>query len=62
VTVSPDLNRLREVFENLLYPEIAGHDRKNRARLLREASKEAFDFLEWVEMLAALVLVVSITR
>ena len=35
---------------------------EDRARLLQEASKEPFDFLEWVGILAALIFVVSFTR
>ena len=62
VTVSPDMDQLKKFVENLLYPELLAHDRKDRARLLQEASKEPFDLLEWAGMLAALVLVVSITR
>ena len=62
VTVSPDMDQLKEFVVNLLYPELRAHDRKDRARLLQEASKEPFDFLEWAGMLAALVFVVSITR
>jgi len=56
------MDRLRELIENLLYPELRAHGRKERARLLQEASKEPLDFLEWVGILAALVLVVSFTR
>lgn len=56
------IDRLRELMENLLYPELLAYGRQDRARLLKEASKEPFDFLEWVGILAALVLVVSFTR
>jgi hypothetical protein len=56
------MEQLKELFENLLYPELRTYGRKDRARLLQEASKEPFDFLEWAGMLAALVLVVSVTR
>ena len=56
------MDQLKEFVEKLLYPELRAHDRKDRARLLQEASKEPFDFLEWAGMLAALVFVVSITR
>ncbi|MBX9592419.1 MAG: hypothetical protein K2X43_24290 [Hyphomonadaceae bacterium] len=56
------MEQLKEFFENLLYPELRAYDRKDRARLLQEASKEPFDFLEWAGMLGALVLVVSVTR
>ena len=62
VIAGPNVDRLRELIENLLYPELQAHARKDRARLLHEASKEPFDFLEWVGMLAALVVVVSLTR
>ena len=48
--------------ENLLYPELLAYGRRDRARLLKEASKEPYDFLEWIGILAALVLVVSFTR
>jgi hypothetical protein len=46
----------------VLYPELLTYGRRDRDRLLKEASKEPYDFLEWVGMLSALVLVVSITR
>ena len=62
MTAGPNMDRLKELIENLLYPELRAHGRKDRARLLQEASKEPFDFLEWAGMLTALVLVVSITR
>lgn len=51
------MEKLKELFEDLLNPELRAHDHKNRARLLQEASKEPFDFLEWAGMLAALVFV-----
>jgi hypothetical protein len=56
------MEQLKELFENLLYPELRAHGRRDRARLLQEASKEPFDFLEWAGMLTALVLVVGVTR
>ena len=62
MTAQPNMDRLRELIENLLYPELQAYGRKDRARLLEEASKVPFDFLEWVGILAALVLVVSFTR
>jgi hypothetical protein len=62
VTAGPNMDRLRELMENLLYPELQAYARKDRARLLQQASKEPLDFLEWVGILAALVLVVSFTR
>lgn len=57
-----NIERLRELIENVLYPELLAYGRKDRARLLREASKEPYDFLEWVGILASLVFVVSFTR
>ena len=57
-----NIERLRELIENVLYPELLTYGRRDRARLLQEASKEPLDFLEWVGILAALVLVVSFTR
>ena len=56
------MDPVRELIENLLFPELRAHGRKERARLLQEASKEPLDFLEWVGILAGLVLVVSFTR
>jgi hypothetical protein len=57
-----NMDQLRDLIDNLLYPELRSYGRKDRVRLLQEASKEPLDFLEWVGMLAALVLVVSFTR
>ena len=57
-----NIERLRELIENLLYPELVTYGRRDRARLLKEASKEPFDFLEWIGILAALIFVVSLTR
>ena len=57
-----NIKGLRELMENLLYPELLAYGRQDRARLLKEASKEPYDFLEWIGILAALVLVVSFTR
>ncbi|MBM3732253.1 MAG: hypothetical protein FJW24_02090 [Acidimicrobiia bacterium] len=48
--------------ENLLYPELRPYGRSDRDRLLQKASETPFDFIEWVGILAALVLVVSLTR
>ena len=58
----PNVDRLRELIENLIYPGLRAQGRMERAGLLQEASKEPLDFLEWVGILAALVLVVSFTR
>ena len=57
-----NIERLRELIENLVYPELVTYGRRDRARLLKEASKEPFDFLEWIGILAALIFVVSLTR
>ena len=56
------MNRLRQFLENLLYPELQAYAPGDRARLLRDASKEPFDFLEIAGILAALVVVVGATR
>jgi hypothetical protein len=56
------MDRLREVMENLLYPELRAYGREDRARLLRDARQEPFELLEWAGILAALVIVVGITR
>ena len=56
------MDRLRELIENLLYPELQAYGRTDRARLLREASKEPLDFLEWVGILAGLVFTAYFTR
>jgi hypothetical protein len=56
------MDHLRELIENLLYPELRPYGRRDRKRLLREAREEPFDFLEWAGILAALVVVVGITR
>ena len=56
------MDRLREVMENLLYPELRAYGRQDRARLLRDARQEPFELLEWAGILAALVIVVGITR
>lgn len=57
-----NIERLRELIENLVYPELVTYGRRDRARLLKEASKEPFDFLEWIGIFAALGFVVSLTR
>jgi len=57
-----NFERLRELIENVLYPELVTYGRRDRARLLQEASKEPLDFLEWVGILAGLVFVVGFTR
>jgi hypothetical protein len=56
------MDRLRELMENLLYPELRAYGRQDRARLLRDARQEPFELLEWAGILAALVIVVGITR
>lgn len=57
-----NIERIKELTENLLYPELVTYGRRDRARLLKEASQEPFDFLEWIGILAGLVFVVSLTR
>jgi hypothetical protein len=56
------MDQLKELLENLLYPELRDYGREDRGRLLREARNEPFDLLEWAGILAALVIVVGITR
>jgi hypothetical protein len=56
------MDRLRELMENLLYPELRAYGRQDRARLLRDARQEPFELLEWAGILAALVIVAGITR
>ena len=56
------MDQFREFIENLLYPELRAYSRQDRARLLRDARSEPFDILEWAGILAALLIVVGITR
>jgi hypothetical protein len=56
------MGRLSELIENLLYPELRGYGRQDRARLLRDARQEPFELLEWAGILAALVIVAGVTR
>ena len=56
------MGRLSELMENLLYPELRGYGREDRARLLRDARQEPFELLEWAGILAALVIVAGLTR
>lgn len=56
------IQRLYEVFENMFFPELRSHDRSTRDRLLREARDTPFDWLEWTGILAALGIVVMVTR
>jgi F0F1-type ATP synthase assembly protein I len=53
---------IKEEIENLLYPELHSYGRSDRDRLLQEARKTPFDFIEWAGILAALVFVVILTR
>ena len=56
------MDRFRQLIENLLYPELQAYQGKDRARLLQEASEEPLDFLEWAGIVAALIIVASVTR
>ena len=56
------MEQLKELMENLLYPELRPYRRSDRDRLLREARQVPFDFLEWAGILAALAIVVGVTR
>ncbi len=58
----PMIEQARERIENLLYPELRSYGRGDRDRLLREAAKTPLDPIEWVGVLAALALVVVLTR
>jgi hypothetical protein len=56
------IEELRNVFENVLYPELRGRSRAERQRLLREVADTPFDWVEWMGICASLVLVVALTR
>ena len=56
------MERLKELLENLLYPELRAYAHEDRARLLREARDEPLDLLEGAGILSALVIVVAATR
>ena len=53
---------IKQETENLLYPELRPYGRDDRDRLLKRASETPFDLIEWVGILASLVLVVVLTR
>jgi hypothetical protein len=53
---------VRELSENLLYPEVRPYGRADRDRLLKKASETQLDTLEWLGIIVGLVLVVGITR
>lgn len=57
----PTIERVRTEIENVLYPELRAYRRKERDRLLQEASKTPLDFIEWAGILAALVFVGVLT-
>lgn len=56
------IQRIREEIENLLYPQLRPCGRTERDRLLRKAAETPLDFVEWAGILAALVVVVTLTR
>ena len=56
------IEKVREEFENLLYPALRPLGRQERARLLKKASETPLDFIEWLGILAALVIVAGVTR
>ena len=56
------IEKVREELENLLYPELRPLGRQERARLLKKASETPLDFIEWLGILAALVIVAGVTR
>jgi len=53
---------MRELIENVLYPEVRPYGRADRDRLLKKASETQLDTLEWLGILVGLVLVAGITR
>jgi hypothetical protein len=55
------MGRRSELMENLLYPELRAYGREG-ARLLRDARQEPLELWEWAGILAALFIVVGITR
>lgn len=60
--MKPMLQTIRMQIENLRYPELHPYGRSDRDRLLQKSSETPFDFIEWIGILTALVLVVSLTR
>jgi hypothetical protein len=62
MNAKPMIEKVKEVFEYLLYPELGPYGRRDRDRLLTRASETPLDFIEWTGILAALVLVVILTR
>jgi hypothetical protein len=53
---------LKQMAITALYPELRSYPQADRARLLKEAAQEPFDGLEWVGILAALVIAMGLTR
>jgi hypothetical protein len=53
---------IRKTIENVLYPDLRSYGRTDRDRLLREAGKAPFDFIEWAGIVISLVFVVTVTR
>jgi hypothetical protein len=56
------INRIAEVLENLAYPELRPYGRAERDRLLEKAGETQLDLIEWLGMLAGLVITASVTR
>jgi hypothetical protein len=56
------IRKVREGIEYLLYPELGPYGRSERDRLLKKAAETPLDFIEWMGILASLVLVVILTR
>lgn len=53
---------MKQVIENLLYPELRPYGRKDRDRLLQKASEAPLEPLEWAGILLGLVVAVALTR
>ena len=62
MNAKPVIQRIKEEIENLLYPELRPYGRSDRDRLLQKATKTPLDLIEWAGIIAALVLVVILTR
>ena len=56
------IQELRNKIENVLYPELRSYGRTDRDRLLREAGKAPFDFIEWGGIVVSLIFVAMVTR
>ena len=53
---------IKREWENLLYPELRPYRPIERDRLLKQAAETPFDLIEWLGILAGLVIVAAVTR